>query len=248
MFTLGKIILSLIATAALAIGVERVRNQHHQEKNKMENVRTTSSKTLDALKQAVEKLDSQIKKSGVGELVKELKEIQWIVTSIDKGYEGAGVIPYIGTGVNKRFVLGINKKGEAEYPGGKVENEDSDMISTARREFFEETGIDIERARFHTKCEITGGNTGFASHIFLVQITESEFEAMNLPVCGECNRTDGTFTGGFIQVDEIVSPEGEDAKLANVVDIKTKTVYPIRKFNREYVLPQIREFLLKHSY
>jgi 8-oxo-dGTP pyrophosphatase MutT (NUDIX family) len=166
-----------------------------------------------------------------------LKSVQWILTAVEKGYEGAGIIPYVGSGSNRRFVLGINKKGEAEYPGGKVERDDLDLIATAQREIKEETGLDIGQERFTTKCAVSGGTTGFQSHVFLLKLSQQEFEALK--------SKDGTFVE-FVQVAEVVDPGPE--KRQHVVDVATGKSYPIRKFNREYVLPQIKDFLLQHAY
>ena len=151
------------------------------------------------------------------------KELKWIQTSIAKGYEGVGVI----FTCDNNYVLGINKKREAEYPGGKVELEDASIVDTVKREVQEETGLSLDPARFETKYQVTGGTTGYPSWVYIVNLTEEEFQKLT--------STDGTFSK-FIKVKTIKNVD-------QVVDVLTGEAYEIRKFNKKYVLPQIAEYL-----
>lgn len=173
-----------------------------------------SEKTKTSLQEAIEKKDTKTEK--------------WIQTSIKKGYEGAGVIFYVVRDEQIFYVLGINKKNEAEYPGGKCEDDDTNIESTVAREVLEETGLFIEKNRFVNKCPITGGTTGYPSYVFFVKITEEEFSKLH--------SKDGTFSK-FITVDNIIDCE-------KVKDSDSGTEYELRKFNRKYVIPQIKDSIL----
>jgi len=172
---------------------------------------------------------------------KDKKTENWILTSIKKGYEGAGVIFYLKQTryepVEKMFVLGINKENKAEYPGGKCEEEDNDIESTAAREVLEETGLIIDRSRFVNGLKVTGGTTGYPSYVFLVEITMNEF--LSLIASTSCS-PDNTFIG-FITVDNILDTE-------KVLDSVSKTEYELRKFNRKYVIPQIKDAIISYKY
>lgn len=161
------------------------------------------------------------------ESLKQNKQNEWLETSKAAGYEGAGVIFYYNSENTTYFVLGINKKNEAEYVGGKVEKEDKDVIDTVQREIKEETGLYIREFRLHQRFKITGGTTGCPSFLFCVQITDAEFLDMK--------SEDGTFTKfikttnmfGSLETPKLVDSNGD--------------VYDIRKFNYKYVYPQIKE-------
>jgi 8-oxo-dGTP pyrophosphatase MutT (NUDIX family) len=165
------------------------------------------------------------------------KTEKWIRTAITKGYEGVGIIPYLKKNNLLLFILGINKKNETEYPGGKVEESDTDLIHTVQREVLEETNLTIDRSRFEDPdlgldlgrgpLEITGGTTGYPSYVFLVEFTEDEFLKMY--------SKDGTFSK-FILTKNIINTE-------IIVDDISGTEYPFRKHNRKYVIPQIQDKL-----
>ena len=176
-----------------------------------------SDKTKTALQEAIDKKDEKTEK--------------WIKVSIQKGYEGVGVIPYIFDPVKLifYFVLGINKKGDAEYPGGKVELTDSDKEDTVRREVLEETGLDIAKNRFVTGFDVNGGTTGFPSYVFVVEFTDSEFKQMK--------SKDKTFSE-FILVQNIFGDK--------VKDENTGKEYDVRNFNKKYVLPQVMNRLFDY--
>jgi 8-oxo-dGTP pyrophosphatase MutT (NUDIX family) len=189
----------------------------------------------------VEQFDRIVEAADEGKLDK----IQWIVNSIRQGYEGAGVILYVGQGPNRRYILGIKQgTGEAEYPGGKVERRDVGPADTARRELFEETGLGLSISRFHTKCTITGGTTGCEAHVFLVNLTHAEATSLLIAAYPD-NAPGDTFTS-FIRVKDLFAEDG--TVLETVVNDVTGQTYPLRKFNRKYVLPQIKDFLLSHPY
>jgi ADP-ribose pyrophosphatase YjhB (NUDIX family) len=188
------------------------------KKQKMDKQAGLSDKTKEALQKAIDEKDQKTQK--------------WIENSIVKGYEGVGVIPYVYDPDKKifYFVLGINKKGEAEYPGGKVEEDDVDQKDTVSREVLEETGLTIPRDRFVTSFQVTGGTTGYPSYVFLVEVSSTEF--------GKMKSADGTFTS-FILVQNVVGCD-------TVKDEATGKEYEVRKFNKKYVLPQIKDPLLAH--
>lgn len=169
-----------------------------------------SEKTKEALAKAIADKDTKTEK--------------WIKTSAQKGYEGVGVIPYTVRNKKVSFVLGINKKNEAEYPGGKCEDADEDLESTVQREVREETGLIINKDRFVNGLQVTGGTTGYPSYVFLLPISEEEFGALRSP--------DNTFSK-FIKVDQIVDCE-------KVTDTVSGEEYELRKFNRKYVIPQVK--------
>jgi 8-oxo-dGTP pyrophosphatase MutT (NUDIX family) len=154
-------------------------------------------------------------------LAKDEKTKQWILTAIDKDFEGAGAIFVM----DDCYVLGVNKKGEAEYPGGKVEEQDGGIFDTVLREIREETGLQLDKGRVRELHGINGGTTGYQSFVCKVRITPDEFKQMK--------SEDGTFSH-FIRVKRI---KGEET----VVDIDTGAVFPVRKFNHKYVIPQIPE-------
>lgn len=197
-----------------AIGVLVFTHKKNTQKQNM----NLSNKTKEALAKAIVENDQKTKK--------------WIEISIEKGYEGVGVIPYVYDPIKQLFyfVLGINKKGEAEYPGGKVEEVDSDKEDTVSREVAEETGLIIPRNRFVISFEVNGGTTGYPSYVFLVEISDNEFNQMT--------SVDGTFVK-FIKVQNVVGCE-------TVKDEATGTDYELRKFNKKYVLPQIRDDVLAY--
>jgi 8-oxo-dGTP pyrophosphatase MutT (NUDIX family) len=173
-----------------------------------------SDKTKEALKKATDENDS--------------KTLKWIETSIAKGYEGVGVIFYILDNKKISYVLGVNKKGEAEYPGGKVEASDSSKEATVQREVEEETGLYFPLERFVKCFEINGGTTGYPSYLFLVEISIEEFQHLK--------SKDGTFSK-FIKVPEVIDCEQVHSN---------GTAYELRKFNRKYVLPQIKDSLIEY--
>jgi 8-oxo-dGTP pyrophosphatase MutT (NUDIX family) len=173
-----------------------------------------STKTLEELKKAIKNED--------------LKTAKWITNSIDKGHEGAGVVPYIYENGGFHFILGINKEGFAEYPGGKVEENDTCVEDTARREFNEETSYIINRERLNTFFQINGGTTGYPSYVFLVKFDQRDFDIIK-----QAKSTDGTFTD-FIKVSNIFDCD-------KVTDALTNKEYEIRKFNKKYIFPQIKD-------
>jgi len=156
---------------------------------------------------------------------KDTKTEKWIRTSIKKGYEGVGIIPYTVHDKRVSFVLGINKDNKAEYPGGKCEEADEDLKGTVQREVQEETGLIIDKDRFVNGLQVTGGTTGYPSYVFLVAITEEEFSGLRSP--------DSTFSK-FIKVNKIIDCE-------NVRNAFGDDEYEFRKFNRKYVIPQVKE-------
>lgn len=174
-----------------------------------------SQKTKEALEKAISEGDTKAEK--------------WIRTSAEKGYEGVGVLLYLEEAGKKLFVLGINKKNEAEYPGGKCEECDKDLESTVSREVKEETGLYIDKKRFVNGLKVTGGTTGYPSYVFLVEISLEEFMNIQSP--------DGTFST-FITVENILDCE-------KVKDYVSGTEYELRKFNRKYVIPQIKDAVAK---
>jgi 8-oxo-dGTP pyrophosphatase MutT (NUDIX family) len=159
--------------------------------------------------------------------VKDVNILKWIHTAIEKGYEGVGVI----FTTKDNYVLGINGKNEAEYPGGKVELADINLLDTAKREILEETGLDLEISRLTTKYKITGGTTGYPSYVYIVEITEDEFKQLSSP--------DRTFSK-FIKVRKV-------SNVDTVIDSITGEIYELRKFNRKYVIPQIEKHLIDYT-
>lgn len=185
-----------------------------EQKPEPEKSRETPKKAREALIKAIADGDTKTEK--------------WIRTSIVKGYEGVGVIPYIRKENKVLFVLGINKKGEAEYPGGKCEDQDNDLASTVRREVVEEIGLLIDKNRFVNGLQITGGTTGYPSYVFLVEINEADFNLLY--------SIDGTFSK-FILTENIVD--------CDLITDYYGIEYELRKFNKKYVIPQIRDSILK---
>ena len=152
---------------------------------------------------------------------------EWTRVSILKGYQGCGVIPFLDTEDGLRFVLGINKDGKAEYPGGKIEEIDTGPISTALRELKEETGLVLSEDRLSNEpFRIDGGTTGYPAYVFTTKISEDEFASMS-------GKGDGTFSE-FIRVKTIFPEDGGDC----VIDDKGDR-YVIRNFIRKYVLSQL---------
>jgi 8-oxo-dGTP pyrophosphatase MutT (NUDIX family) len=152
----------------------------------------------------------------------------WKRISQIKGYEGAGVIFIV---ESNWYVLGINKNNEAEYPGGKVEEQDNSVAHTIAREVEEETGLKLDISRVSKLAEITGGATGYSAFVSITFITTDEFNLMN----SNClNNTDGTFSK-FIKTKDIVDTD-------TVIDSNGES-YKLRKFNAKYIIPQIKESL-----
>lgn len=94
-------------------------------------------------------------------------EEEWKANAKEFGYEGAA-IAVINTDGLFAFLQTKNKDGnpQCELPGGKVEKADGgDSVTTALREFEEETGIQLTRGdvKLDSRMETTGGTTGFPS-------------------------------------------------------------------------------------
>jgi hypothetical protein len=156
------------------------------------------------------------------------KTVTWIRISAFKGWEGAGFIPFIFADGKIEYILGINKKKEAEYPGGKTKMKDGSKKETVKRETEEEIGLKLPLERFNDGFEVNGGTTGYPSYVYLVEITEEEFSRLK--------SKDKTFTS-FIRVDSIFDCD-------TVTDKLTGKQYEVRKFNKKYVLPQVKEAVL----
>lgn len=149
----------------------------------------------------------------------------WIKTSISKEYEGAGAIFLC----DNHFVLGVNVKNEVEYPGGKVEIPDLSIENTIQREVQEETSLLIPIERISTLFKITGGETGTPSYVSLIDISNDEFNSSNEYL----SKNPNTFS-------KLIKTK----KLGQfITDSNSDKIYPLRKFNYKYILPQIENLL-----
>lgn len=145
----------------------------------------------------------------------------WIKTSLHKGYEGAGAI----FTCDNYFVLGLNLKNEVEYPGGKVEMIDESIQHTIQREIHEETSLIISIERISTLFKITGGETGTPSYVSIIDISNEEF-----------NQANHFLSNNNLTFSKLIKTK----KIEQFVTDIDHNIYPLRKFNFKYILPQIK--------
>ena len=153
----------------------------------------------------------------------------WKARAQAKGWEGAGMIPILNTAKGSFYVLGVSADDrQAEYFGGKVEDEDAAPINTACREFKEETGLTVTPDQItNPGHRINGGYTGMPAYVYLHTIDEIQFNAMK--------SEDDTFST-FILVKQIT-------KRQTVVDAGAGGTYKLRNFNYKHVIPKLVEYL-----
>lgn len=163
------------------------------------------------------------------------KKKLWYCSSALRGWEGAGALLYVrvkDAEYDDYAVLGLNKeKGELEYSGGCTRYDDANEVATAQRKVFDEFGLKLDASRFRDDLRAstgTAGTTGFPAYVYLIEITNDEYQSMKLK------------TSTFSKLNLVPMYQLREYKPGNSLVTKDGFVYQLRSFNR-YTLEALKK-------
>ena len=134
----------------------------------MDGARDADKSNDSAFRRALDELNNpSASAEAVGQAtIAAVKENDWMMLAEKHKYEGAGVL----VNFEDKLLFLVNKKGQAEFPGGKIEAADNgSKHATALRELREETGMVLNATDLYHCFKTEGGTSGFPSYQFVTR-------------------------------------------------------------------------------